>query len=139
MTAFITGVWMRLKRCDGWFVAANFAILLCLAGYYKGMLDERATWHQKQKLQHVQIELLKQIAATETTDVQTVYVDRIRTLQAEATTIIKKVPHYVTKYHDTACPIPPDFVRLWNAINSGETDRLPAPADRTDAGTEKPQ
>ena len=50
-------------------------------------------------------------------EVQTVYVDRIKTVQLVGQTIIKKVPIYVTRKDDSSCTINSGFVQLWNSSN----------------------
>ena len=111
----------RVGKYDAQIIALNLALLLCLATYYKGVMDERAAWRNKEQIAKTQLELLKRIAAEEVKDVQVIYQERIKTIQTKGATIIKQVPIYVTKHHDAECTIPTNFIRLWNAANQ-QTD-----------------
>jgi len=112
------------KRMNGLWIGLSIGLIMCAACYYKGWQDHAAYDQQLLALQQVQLDTLKRIAASEVKEVQTVYVDRIRTIQTQGHTIIKKVPLYVTKHHDTQCTVPPEFIRLWNAANRGDVTSL---------------
>lgn len=137
MSALWTAVKAAFKRWDGLWIGFNIGLILCVASYYKGWHDHAAYDQQRLTLQQVQLDTLKRIAASEVEDVQTVYVDRLRTIQTQGRTLIKKVPFYVTHTHDTQCTVPPEFIRLWNAANRGDGARLSDAPRRTDGGFEK--
>lgn len=96
-----------------------YAIVMsvCFWSYYQRVEAESQRRTTVDAIQHAQIEKLKELAVQDAKEVQTVYVDRVKTVRMQAKTLIKKVPIYVTAKHDRACPIPDDFVRLWNLSN----------------------
>ncbi|MGI9211238.1 MAG: hypothetical protein ACR2HF_02095 [Methylococcaceae bacterium] len=95
----------------------SIVMSVCFWSYYQRVEAETQRRAEATALHRAQIEKLKELAVQESTDVQTVYVDRIKTVRTQAQTLIKKVPIYVTAKHDRDCPIPDDFVRLWNYSN----------------------
>lgn len=66
-----------------------------------------------------------------TTEVVTVYKDRIKTVYVKGDTIIKKVPVYVTEKDDSRCVINAGFVRLWNSANQMSVPGSSTGADQT--------
>ena len=90
--------------------------------YYRGehsQISKEKTAEQKYAVQSQEV----------ATKVQTVYVDRVKTIQVAGATIIKKVPIYVTKEDNSRCVINTGFVSLWNSANQMS---VPSPATSFD-------
>jgi hypothetical protein len=66
-----------------------------------------------------------------TTEVITVYKDKIKTVYIKGDTIIKEVPVYVTQKDDSRCIVNNGFVSLWNASNKMSVPGAPSISDRT--------
>jgi hypothetical protein len=52
--------------------------------------------------------------------VVTKYVDRVQEVEAQARTIVKEIPVYVTKDDDSRCVVPVGFVRIHDAAANGD-------------------
>lgn len=52
--------------------------------------------------------------------VVTKYIDRVHEVEAQAKTIVKEIPVYVTKDDDSRCAIPVGFVRIHDAAANGD-------------------
>lgn len=67
-------------------------------------------------------------------EVETKYVDRIKTITVAGETITKEIPTYVTKADDAEFPVPVGFVRLFGAAWTGAAAGPPAESDRQPSG-----
>ena len=90
--------------------------------HYEGIREQVA----KEKTAEQKYAVQSQEVATK---VQTVYVDRVKTIQVAGATIIKKVPIYVTKEDNSRCIINTGFVSLWNSANQMS---VPSPSTSID-------
>lgn len=122
---------------SNWRLLLAGAVLMALTGagwqgYRMGAAHVQARWDKQiaeLEAAHEREAGRREEAAAE---VRVVYMDRVRTVEAEAKTIVKQVPVYVTAEHDRDCPIPNGFVRVHDA--AARQDRLPA--DPGAAGTD---
>lgn len=108
-----------------------FVLALIAGGFWNGKVQYwRGEHAQLAKEKTAQQEYAKQSQVI-TTKVQTVYVDRIKTVQLAGQTIVKRIPIYVTKVDDSKCTINNGFVRLWNYSNQMSVSFSPLPTDET--------
>lgn len=101
--------------------------------YAAGANSVQDKWDAANEKTKLEIAVLTSKANAVTTKVETVYVDRIKTVTLKGETIVKTIPQYITVTDNAACVIPNGFVRVWNsAIQNivsdapNETDRGPA-------------
>lgn len=85
---------------------------LLYVGYMRGANAVRAEWaaerRQLESQHEAEVARLEKVNRT----VEVRYIDRVRTVQEKARTIVKEVPVYVTVEDDRRCDIPAGFVRL---------------------------
>jgi hypothetical protein len=67
-------------------------------------------------------------------EVETKYVDRIKTVKVKGDTIVKEVPVYVTKDDDAACELRVGFVRVHDAASRNQPAEPAAESDRAAGG-----
>lgn len=102
----------------------NIIYPLCLVGiwvvgFLAGSSYKESVWVEKElnkQNQHLTT-AVKQAEQSQT--VVTKYVEKIKHINGETKTIIKKVPIYVSKESDNACVIPDGFRLHWNQANQG--------------------
>lgn len=124
------------------YMALELVCLLLLA-YFWGLWQhhEGVTWQKDQQKQAVIT--VQVVSGAVTHDVVTRYIPKIEYVKGQTVTITKKVPIYVTRKDDLACPINNGFVSLWNATNkmqlptsSGAVDEGPSPVVLSDIAAE---
>jgi hypothetical protein len=104
-------------------LALTVALTLVACGYRLGVNHEQA---KAQELEREQLRMAfeqGQALGTVRDQVVTEYVDRVRVVEVQGETIIKRVPVYVSEKADRACVVPAGFVRLHDAA----AHALPAP------------
>jgi hypothetical protein len=119
---------------------ARLALLAALAGacYFAGFVkgDDHGTAKLTDYLGKEAAADQKLMQAREkiVTQIETKYVDRIKTVTVKGDEIIKEVPVYVTAKDDAGCVVPVGFVREYNAAWSGTPAGPPAESDRGPSG-----
>lgn len=121
----------------GWmaYAAVGVAVLVVVfiiwrTGYAAGK-NELTEYQAQQGV--ATLNLVKVVEKT-VTEVQTKYVDRIRTIKVKGETIIKEVPVYVDKSDDAACELRRGFVRLHDSAARNQPPGPATSADRDPAG-----
>jgi hypothetical protein len=112
-----------------WVYELIFVLLLIGGGLFNGKIQYYRGEHSQMAKEKTAEQKYVQQSQKVTTQVQTVYVDRVKTITTVGQTIIKKVPIYVTKHDDLMCTINTGFVSLWNSANQMS---VPSPATSVD-------
>lgn len=112
-----------------WVYELIFVLLLIGGGLFNGKIQYYRGEHSQMAKEKTAEQKYVQQSQKITTQVQTVYVDRVKTITTAGQTIIKKVPIYVTKHDDLMCTINTGFVSLWNSANQMS---VPSPATSVD-------
>lgn len=126
-----------------WVWEVFFVLCLLAGGFWNGKIQywrgEQFQSAKEKTAEQKYTQQSKEVSAK----IQTVYVDRVKTVQLAGQTIIKKVPTYVTKVDDSKCPINNGFVSLWNASNQmsipaapSSTNEIPSPIVLSDVEAE---
>jgi len=114
IVAFLTGIYIAIER----------------KGYERGKLL-LTEYQQSQTAATVEtIRVVEKIV----TDVQTVYVDRIRVRKEKGDVIVQKVPEYIMVVDDAACELRAGFVRVHDSAARNEPPQPPADSDRAPGG-----
>ena len=129
---FATPPWLNPKV---W--AAVAAVLALIAFewwvYGKGQHSIQVKWDaQKAELLAAHTAEVERLEAVNR-KVEVRYMDRVRTVQAKAQTIVKEVPKYVTQIDDSRCVIPDGFIRLLNTAAQGDVPEPSSPASAAGA------
>lgn len=114
----MNGMFSSLSSLARWAILSLFLLILVLASFYlygrhkysEGRNDSIAS-----QAKMVYDTSLKSVLVTN--QVITQYTPRVQYIHGAVTTILKKVPIYVTKENDSNCVIPNSFTFLWNATN----------------------
>lgn len=89
------------------------AALLSTA-FIKGCEYEQDKWNASKQIAIAQNLVIQGKQNIITHDVKVRYVEKIKVVKIKGDEVIRAVPHYI---HDTDCPVPGNFVRLWNYAN----------------------
>lgn len=140
MLLWLCKVWEAIPV---WVWELLFVLCLLAGGFWNGKIQYwRGEHAQLAKEKTAEQKYAAQSQAI-SVKVQTVYVDRVKTVQLAGQTIIKKVPIYVTKIDDSKCTINNGFVSLWNSANqmsvppaASSVDEIPSPIVLSEVATE---
>lgn len=109
-----------------WELLLLLVLVLCI--FFNGKIQYWRGEHYILGQQKTAVKQFNVASSKVAKEVQTVYVDRIHTVQLAGKTIIKKVPIYVTRKDDSSCTINSGFVQLWNSANEMSVPISPSSA-----------
>jgi hypothetical protein len=115
-------------------IPAQYLALILVAGslWLEGGLANEESWRAKVAAQQLEIARLDAASKEVTIKTVTKYIERTRVVKEKANVIVKEIPKYITKEHDSQCAIPRAAIVLHDAAAKNE---LPDAARLTDAGT----
>jgi hypothetical protein len=115
-------------------IAVQLLALILVAGsiWLEGGIANQAIWQQKVLKQQVEIAQLEATSQQVTVKTITKYIDRVKIVKEKARVIVKEIPKYITKEHDSQCDIPNAAIVLHDAAAKNE---LPDAARLADEGT----
>lgn len=125
------------KRTPGWVWVALF--LLGAGWYYgqtrynAGQVDVQAKWDKAKERGKAEVARLKSEAGKVTVQVETKYIERVKTIREKGETIVQKVPVYISR--DL-----PELPGAWRVLHDAASQgAVPGSAEFTDAAPVAPQ